>query len=151
MKFLSLLPLICILVFFMSSCRSPRDLEFRELKNISVENVDFRSATLKADLIYYNPNNFGLELNRADLDIYLDSSYFGHSSQDFQIAIPKRDLFTLPVKLELDIKNLLKNGLNAFFNKEVQIRAIGSIRLGKAGVYKSFKMDYSTMQKIPFF
>ncbi len=138
-------------ILFMSSCREPKELEFREFKNLSVENIGFTSSNLKVDLVYYNPNNYGLELNRTDLDIYLDSNYLGHSSQDLQVAIPKRDIFTVPLKVELDMKNLLKNGMSSLFKKEVSIRILGKVKVGKGGVFKSFPIDYSTVQNIDLF
>ncbi len=146
-----LLSFIAGLLIFMTSCREPRDLEFREINNISLEKIGFLGANLKVDLVYYNPNNFGVELNRTDLDIYVDSIYLGHSSQDVQVAIKKRQQFTIPLVVELDMKNLLKNGLNAFIKKEVNVRVIGKVRIGKAGVLKNFNVDYQTIQTIPEF
>lgn len=139
------------IVFFLSSCREPKDLVFREFNNLNLEKLGFTGAVLKVDLVYYNPNNFGMELNRTDLDIYVDSSYLGHSSQDLQVAIPKRDVFTLPLKIELDMKNLLKNGIISLLNKQVNVRLVGKVKVGKAGVYKSFNVDYQTIQSIPSF
>lgn len=135
----------------MTSCRAPKDLEFREFNNLSLENVSFLSAVLKVDLVYYNPNNFGLELNRTDLDIYIDSTYLGHSNQDVQVAIPKREIFTVPLKVDLDMKNLLKNGLTSFIKKTVNVRVTGKVKVGKGGVFKSFNVDYQTVQTIPSF
>lgn len=134
----------------LSSCRSPKDLEFRSFQNIQLENLGFSGATLKVDAVYYNPNNFGLELNRTDLDIYLDSSFLGHSSQDLQVKVPRLQEFLIPLKLELDMKNLLKNGIMGLMNKEVLVRAIGKVRVGKAGVYKTFDINYQSMQKLEF-
>ena len=135
----------------MSSCREPKDLEFREFHNLSLEKLGFAGANLKVDLVYYNPNNFGLELNRTDLDIYIDSTYLGHSSQDLQVAIPKRDIFTIPLKIELDMKNLLKNGIMTLLNKQVNVRLLGKVKVGKAGVFKSFNVDYQTVQNFSLF
>ncbi|MEO5942544.1 MAG: LEA type 2 family protein [Ferruginibacter sp.] len=135
----------------MTSCRSPKDLEFREYKNITIDKVGFAGATLKMDLVYYNPNNFGLQLNRTDLDLFVDSTFLGHSSQDVQVAIPKRDIFTIPLKVDLDMKNLLKNGLTSLFNKDINIRLLGKVKVGKAGVYKTFNVDYTTVQNFSLF
>ena len=143
--------LIVGFVISVTACRTPKELEFREFNNISLEKLGFMGANLKVDLVYYNPNNFGLELNRTDLDIYLDSTYLGHSSQDIQVAIPKREVFTIPLKVELDMKNLLKNSITSFFKKEVNIRVVGKVKVGKAGVFKNFNVDYQTVETIPSF
>jgi LEA14-like dessication related protein len=151
MKLLTYLSLIVLSNLFLSSCREPKDLEFREFKNLTIENLSFSKAILKVDLVYYNPNNFGLELNRTDLDLYVDSSFLGHSSQNIQVAIPKRDVFTLPLQVDLDMKNLLKNGLNSLFSKEIAVRLLGKVKVGKAGVYKNFSVDYTTRQNFSLF
>ena len=135
----------------MTSCREPKDLEFKEFKNLTIEKLGFAGAALKVDLVYYNPNNFGLELNRTDLDLFVDSTFLGHSSQEIQVAIPRRDIFTLPLKIDLDMKNLLKNGLMGLFNKKIQVRLLGNVKVGKAGLYKNFNVDYTTIQNFSFF
>ncbi|MFZ1529089.1 MAG: LEA type 2 family protein [Ferruginibacter sp.] len=143
--------LFVTLLLTLPSCREPKDLEFRDFKNLKVHNIGFSAAKLKVDLIYYNPNNFGLELNRTNLDLYIDSSFLGHSAQNIQVAIPKRDVFTIPLEIDLDMKNLLKNGLTAYMNKEVLVRAVGKVKVGKAGIYKNFNVDYSTRQTFSLF
>jgi len=140
-----------LLVLAGVGCSAPKDLVFKEYKNLKIDKLGFSNANLSLDLVYYNPNNFGLELNRTDLDIYIDSNLLGHSSQVIQIAIPKRDVFTIPLKVDLDMKNLLKNGLTTLFNKEVKVRILGKVKVGKAGVYKSINVDYETTQNLSLF
>ena len=81
----------------MSSCRNIKDLEFRDYENMRLENLGFSSTRLLVDLIYYNPNNFGMQLNNTDLDIFINDKLLGHSSQDLQVSIPRRKEFTLPM------------------------------------------------------
>jgi len=147
----SLLLLFCILTLVLPACREPKSLEFKEFKNLSIDKLSFAGAALKVDLVYYNPNNFSLQLNRTDLDIFIDSTFLGHSSQDIQVAIPKRDVFTIPLKLDLDVKNLLKNGITSLLNKNVSVRVLGSVKVGKAGIYKSFPVDYTSIQNFSLF
>lgn len=132
----------------MSSCREPKDLEFREFRNMTVENIGFAGANLNVDVIFYNPNNFSLELKRTDLNIYLDSTYLGHSLQELQVKVPNRQEFTIPLKVELDMRNLLKNGLISYLNKQVMIKVIGKVKVGKAGVFKNFDVNYQTLQEV---
>lgn len=138
-------------LLIMTSCREPKDLVFRDFKNISLSDVNFSTAKLTMDLVYYNPNNFSLELNKTDLDIFVNNNFLGKSLQDIQVKIPKRQEFTVPLKVDVDMKNLLKNGLNTLFNKEVSIRFLGKVKVGKAGVMKNFNVDYTTLQEIPLF
>ncbi len=143
--------LLLACTFLMTSCHEPKDLEFREFKNLALDKMGFAASALKVDLVYYNPNNFGLELKRTELDIYVDSTFLGHSSQELQVAIPSRDIFTIPLRIDLDMKNLFRNGLATLMSKEVVVRAVGNVKVGKAGVYKNFKVDYSTTQQFSLF
>lgn len=142
-------PIIFLIVLICtSSCQAPKELEYRDFKNLSVDKIGFASSMLKVDLIYYNPNNFGLQLKYTDLDIYVDNNYLGHSSQDYQITIPRWSEFTLPLQVQLDMKNLMKNAIpTLLLSKEVMIKITGTVKLGKANVYKTFPVNYEGLQK----
>lgn len=148
MKFTRTIALVLIVMTSatLPACRAPKDLIFKEVKDVNLENLKFSEAILTLALEFYNPNNFGMELRRTELDIYINNIYFGKSIQDIQVKVPKRHDFTLPIQVQVDIKNLLLNGLNVLVNKEVDIRVLGQVKIGKAGVFKSFKVDYSTKQ-----
>ena len=143
--------IILAIIFFTSSCQAPKELVYRDFKNLKVEKVGFAATTLKVDLIYYNPNNFGLQLKYTDLDIYVDNNYLGHSSQDYQITIQKLSEFTMPLAIEVDMKNLLKNALPTLLGKEVMVRITGTVKLGKANVYKTFPVSYEGLQRFSAF
>ena len=143
--------LLFSITFFASSCQAPKELVYRDFKNLKVEKVGFAATTLKVDLIYYNPNNFGLQLKYTDLDIYVDNNFLGHSSQDYQITISKLSEFTMPLAIEVDMQNLLKNALPTFLGKEVMIKVTGTVKLGKANVYKTFPVSYEGLQRFSTF
>ena len=147
-------PLFALFILFimaMTSCRAPKDLEYRDFKNLRVEQLGFSSSTIKVDLLYYNPNNFGLQLKETNLDIYIDSNFLGHSAQEYQITIPKRAEFTLPFQVDVDMKNMLKNALSTIMSKEVWVKVTGTVRLGKANIYKTFPVSYEGKQKFSLF
>ena len=103
------------------------------------------------DLVYYNPNNFGLQLKQTDLDIFLDSNYLGHTFQEFQVTIPRRAEFSIPVKIDVDMKNLLINTYTTFFRKEVFVKVTGSLKAGKMNVFKNLPVNYEGLQQFTFF
>ena len=151
MKILKTLVVPLLFIILLSSCRTPQELEFREFNNLSLDKLGFSSSALKVNLVYFNPNNFGMELNRTELDIFVDNTFLGHTSQLLQVPIPRRDIFSIPLRIDLDMKNLLKNGLITMMNKEVAVRAIGNVKVGKAGVYKNIKVDYTSRQQFSLF
>src|SRR5687767_8710802 len=99
------------LPFLLPSCVAPKELQYRDFKNFSIEKVGFSSTTIRMDLIYYNPNNFSLQLKTTDLDIFLDNNYLGRTMQEQQLTIPSRAEFSIPITMEVDMKHLLKNGI----------------------------------------
>ncbi|MEO7961126.1 MAG: LEA type 2 family protein, partial [Ginsengibacter sp.] len=99
----------------------------------------------------YNPNNFGLQLKNSDLDIYIDGNKFGHSLSDSLITIPKRAIFILPVKFDIDMQNLFKNVLKTVAGKEVTIKLTGKLRIGKGNVFMSLPLSYETKETFSLF
>lgn len=150
-RFLPYPILLLCFIFVASSCQAPKELEYRDFRNLKVEKIGFGSSSLKLDVIYYNPNNFGLQLKYTDLDIFIDGNYLGHSSQDYQISIQRLSEFTLPLQINLDMQNLLKNALPTFLGKEVTVKITGKVKLGKANVYKTFPVNYEGRQRFAVF
>jgi LEA14-like dessication related protein len=146
------LPVIFLyLLFIMPSCQSPKELVYKDFKNFSIEKLGFSSSAIKMDLIYYNPNNFGLQLKSTDLDIFIDGNYLGKTSQEYQVGILKRSDFAIPLKMNIDMKNIFKNAVGSLFGQEVLVKVTGRIKVGKANVYKSFAVNYEGKQKFSAF
>ena len=146
------LPLLLLVLSILPlACSTPKALEYRTFKNFTIEKLGFSSTAIKLDLIYFNPNNYGIELKTTDIDIFINDAYLGHSNQDYQISIPKKEEFSIPLKIDVDMRNLLKNGLNTFLRNEVTVKITGSIRVGKANVFMSFPVLYEGKQVFSFF
>lgn len=144
------LSLLAVMTILLLSCSTPKELEYRDFKNFTINKVGFASSTAKMDMIYYNPNNFGLQLKKTDLDIYINGVFLGHSTQEYQVTIPKKDQFVIPVVLVVDMKNLLKNSLTALLNKEVMVKVTGSVRVGKANLFMNIPVNYEGLQEVEF-
>ena len=151
MKSLFTSALSLFIIILLNSCGGIKDLEFKEYKNFKLEKAGFSKSTITVDLVYYNPNTFGLELKNTDLDIFINDNLLGHSAQEVQVQIPKKQQFTLPLKIDVDMKNILKNSLTTLLNKEITIKATGKIKVGKANIYKTLPFEYSTKQEISLF
>ena len=122
--------------------------EFKSYDKFSIDKIGFHQSTLSVNLHYFNPNKLGVILDKTDFDIYLNDNLLGHSSQKLHLPIAKKSEFIIPLKVSVEMKNLLKNSLAGLLNKEVRIRIIGKIRLGKGKIFTSFPVDYSSVQSI---
>ena len=148
---LSILAGLASLPLLLISCSTPKELEYRDFKNFTITKAGFSSTAIRMDLVYYNPNNFSLQLKSTDLDIFLESSYLGHTVQEQQLTIPSRAEFFIPVMVDVDMKNLLKNGLITLLNNEVNVKVTGSVKIGKANIFKSFPVSYEGKQMFTLF
>ena len=142
---------ILALTILLAACSTPKELEYRDFRNFELGKVGFSSTSIKMDLVYYNPNNFSLQLKSTELDIFLENTYLGHTVQEQQLTIPARAEFTIPIMIDVDMKNLLKNGLISLLSNEINVKVTGSVKVGKANIFKSFPVNYAGLHTFSMF
>jgi LEA14-like dessication related protein len=134
--------LFLLLPLLFCRCSTPKALEYRDFRNFAVQKVGFSSTKVRMELVYYNPNGFGLQLNQTELDIYINGHYLGHTLQEYQVTMPRKMDFNIPVQVDVDMKNLMKNGLSLLFNKTVTVKVTGRIKAGKANFFMTIPVNY---------
>ena len=139
------------LTMVIMSCSSPKALEYRTFSNFSIQKLGFNNTTIKLDLEYYNPNNYGMQLRNSDLDIFIDGNMLGHSTFDTLINIPRRNTFILPIKFDVDMQNIYKNAWSTLTGKEVVVKLTGKLRIGKANVFMSLPVNYESKETFSLF
>jgi LEA14-like dessication related protein len=127
-----------------------REPEFIDARNFGLRSIGSKTSTVSADLFYYNPNNLGLQMKRAELDVYIDDRFLGHSLLDTLIIIPKKDTFSIPVIMEVEMKNLFPNAFSLLTKTEVNLRIEGTAKIGKGGVFLNIPVKYQGKQQIRF-
>src|ERR1700739_1402704 len=95
---------LCLLLFLFSC--SPKALEYRGIQNPRIDKIALDTSVVELEVVYFNPNNFRLKLKKAALDVYADSSFIGHVSQDLSIKIPKQNQFSVPLRLAIDMRHI---------------------------------------------
>jgi LEA14-like dessication related protein len=133
------------------SCSSPKALEYKTYHNFSINSLGYNKSSISLDLEYFNPNNFGMQLRKTDLDIFVNGNLLGHTSLDTLIRIPRRDTFSIPIKFDVDMQNAFKNAWNTLLGKDVLIRLSGKVKVGKGNVFMSFPVEYETKQTFSIF
>lgn len=146
----SVIALFCLATLSFG-CKKPQGFEYRSIKNFQVEKIGLNKTQIAMELVYFNPNNFGVDLKHVDCDIYINKSYLGKYVLDTTMHIDKRSEFSLPSRIQVDMKNVFKNTLTVLTSQEVQVDVTGNTRVGKAGIFITVPFTYSGKHKFSLF
>jgi len=135
---------------FLVSCQSGniREPEYREIQNVHIEDVGLLQTTAGFDMVYYNPNDFGVQLTNARGDIYIDNMYFGKFGIKDKVAVGKRREFIVPALIKMDNISAIKNHKEIFQKKQAMIRIEGFATVRKAGFNKEVPIKYEGIQDL---
>ena len=142
---------IVLAVAVFAGCRKPQAFDYREVKNFRIDKLDLNQTFVSMDLVFFNPNNYGINLKKVNLDIYVDNNYIGKYLLDTTIKISKKSEFVLPSTVQVDMNGIFKNALNVLLGQEVVISIKGMTKAGKAGLYINVPIHYESRQKFNFF
>jgi hypothetical protein len=137
-----------LLSMILLSCSNIRDPKFIDIENLQVTKLGLKGSMLKMDLLFNNPNNFGLQLSGAQGDAWLDNNFLGHFLMETKVQIGKKEDFRLPVSLEIDMSKILKNSMLALLAPEVNLRLEGKAKLGKGIISINYPFHYEGKHNI---
>jgi len=137
-----------LVLLFMVSFPFIKEPVFIDARNFGLRTVGLKTSTVYADLFYFNPNNLGLQMKKADLDVYVDDRLLGHSLLDTLITIPKKDTFSFPVMLEVEMKNIFPNAFAMLMKEEIELRIEGTAKVGKGGLFLNVPVKYRGKHRI---
>lgn len=135
-----LFAIIITLVFF--ACTKPQSFEYKEMRKLKLEKMGFDKTALSMELVYFNPNKFGVDLRKVDCDVFVENKFLGKFTLDTLMHIPRLSEFSLPSRIEVDMKSIFKNALTVIVNKEVTVQVKGTTRVGKSGIFLTVPFTY---------
>jgi len=146
----SILSILVISSIIFSSCgtNNVKEPEYRDIRNIRLINIGPLQSTAGVDLVYYNPNKFGVQVMTARGDIYVDSSYFGQFELNEKVQVQKRSEFILPATIKVDMISAIKNQRDLLKKKEVLVRVQGMATVKKAGFSKEVPISYEHTENV---
>lgn len=141
-----------LLPLFLAGCAKPSGFDYLGVKNIKVLQFGLKESTVGLDVGYYNPNKFPVTMKRAEVDVYVNNNYFGKTTLDSTIYIPKRDTFYLPVILKVNMNTTAMQLIQAITQgqQEVLVKMDGNARIGRGGIFINYPIRYEGMQKLGF-
>lgn len=144
-------PLLCLLIFVFVGCKKPQAFQFKRLDNFSVSEISGDSATLAADVVFYNPNAFKMQVKNIDADFFANDNLIAHHTIDSLINVPSKQDTYVPVKLRISIQPLINNAISALLNKSINFKIKGKTKVGTSGIYTTLPFEFSKDQKINLF
>jgi LEA14-like dessication related protein len=141
------------LVMLLSSCGTSnvKEPEYREIREVRLIEGGLLQSTAGIDMVYYNPNNFGVQVAEARGDVFIDSVFLGRFGLAETVQVNKNSEFVIPAVLKLDMIGLLKNHRDLLKKKEALIRIEGIARIKKAGFSKEIPIRFENMENIERF
>ena len=147
------IPTILISLVVLSSCGTAnvKEPEYREIREVRLIELGLLQSTAGVDMIYYNPNNFGVQVTEARGDVYIDNAYLGRFGLGEKVQVSKRSEFIIPAILRLDMIGAIKNQREIFKKKEALVRIEGVARVKKAGITREIPIRFESLQNIERF
>ena len=137
----------------LSSCGSSnvKEPEYRDIREVKLIELGLLQSTAGIDLIYYNPNNFGVQVAEARGDVYIDNVYLGRFGLGEKVQVKKRSEFIVPAIIKLDMIGAVKNQRDLLKKKDVLVRIEGMARIKKSGLSRDVPIKFESMQNIERF
>ena len=137
--------LLLFLVFLATGCSNVKEPEFRKVDRFRIKEFGIQEVTIGFNVTYFNPNKFGVTVKEAVADIYMDSVYLGKFNQDSVINVNRNAEFSVPLSGKISLGTALRLDLKNIGERKISIKADGTVKVGKAGIFvvKPFKYEGS--------
>ena len=139
---------LLFVILLLTACSDPQSFEFKGLQDIQLEKLTMGKNTIRANVKYYNPNDFSLVLKQIDCKVLLNNGKFTQLKLDTNFTIPPKKDFLLPAQFEFQMSDLVKNSMELLLNKPVKLNIKGNATLSKGMFTKTVPIDYETTQKL---
>lgn len=142
--------LFFVLVHCLGACKRPEeDIVFKQVRGVVVDASE-STPRLKADAIFFNPNDMKGKLKKIELTIFVDGKKAGQVDQKLSLIIPANAEFTIPVEVKLDLKELgLMSTLFSILGaKKMDVQYVGNIHLNYRGIPINVPVDYKSEIRI---
>jgi LEA14-like dessication related protein len=140
-----------LLVFVLLSCERPTEkIQLKTIRDVVVDAA--KDPTLKANAVFFNPNNMKGKLKNIDVEIFINGKKTANVKQSYNMMIPANSEFTVPLVVNLNMKELgfMDTLLGMVGGKKYEVRYEGSIKLNYRGIPVKVPVKYKDDIKLRF-
>ena len=135
----------------LASCAMPKEqIVLKQIRDVVVDGTS--DPKLKAKAILYNPNPQRGKLRKINVDIFVNGKKAGVINHKVKIAIPAQGEFTVPLQVDLDMKELgfFDTLLGVIGGKKFDIRYDGHIKGNYKGLPIRVPVKYKDEVRVKF-
>jgi hypothetical protein len=143
--------LLFLSIVLFSSCQRPKEeIVLRQIKDVVVDATS--DPLLKANAIFFNPNDVRGKLKRINVDIFVNGKKAASVNQELKTVIPANAEFTIPLEVKLAIKELgfMDTLLGVIGGKTFEVRYEGFLKLTYHGFPLNVPVRYKDDVRIRF-
>lgn len=143
--------LILLALLTLQACQKPdQDIVLRQIRDVVVDASS--EPMLKANAIFFNPNDMRGRLKKIDVEIFVDGKKAASVDQEMKTSIPAQSEFTVPLEVKLALKELgfMDTLFGMIGGKTFKIHYKGSLKLAYRGLPITVPVDYKDEVKIRF-
>lgn len=137
--------------FVLVACKKPEEeIVLRQIRDVVVDASS--EPMLKANAIFYNPNDIRGKLKKIDVEIFVNGKKAATVDQEMKTSIPAESEFTVPLEVKLAIKELglMDTLFGMIGGKTFKIHYKGSLRLSYRGLPINVPVDYKDEVRLSF-
>lgn len=131
--------LLTIIIVAGTSCKKTQDFQFKNIVSWKINNLNFSSGNIAAELLFYNPNRFALTFKHLEGNVALEGKDFGYCTSDTTLKIAPEQNFILPVVINLKSGATLAAGFALMTKDSVRVGFDGYARAGRSGIFINYK------------
>lgn len=136
------------LLLLMASCTRIEQPQFRRVEHFGIRKLGLQEAVIGFDATFHNPNKFGVTVKEAVFDFYADSIYIGKFIQPKEVAVNPGGEFSVPMEGTISWLKALDPNVQRMAGRQVMLKADGSVKVGKAGVFINKEVRYQKLHTL---
>ena len=143
--------LLFLALFVLVSCAKPEEeIVLRHIRDVVVDASS--EPMLKANAVFFNPNDMRGKLRKIDVEIFVDGKKPATVDQEMKTSIPAQSEFTVPLEVKLAIKELglMDTLFGMIGGKTFKIHYKGSLKLSYRGLPINVPVDYKDEVRLRF-
>ena len=138
-----------IFIVNLFACNQVKEPTLKGVENVEILEANKEAISIKAELVFDNPNGFSIDLDRAEISAFLDDLEVAKFEQTLNAEMTANDDFNMPFNIDIDLKEIYSldpmfaftKGLKIMRDKKVLVRYKGTIYCGHGKVKIPIDID----------